>query len=56
MAFRLQKGDYEIIKYLADYRILPISQLAAVFRRMEQVISRRCRELKREGVIKVTNN
>ena len=33
MAFRLQKGDYEIIKYLADYRILPISQLAAVFRR-----------------------
>ncbi len=56
MAFRLQKGDYEIIKYLAEYRILPISQLAALFRRMGQVISRRCRELKREGVIKVTNN
>ncbi len=56
MAFRLQKGDYEIIKYLAEYRILPISQLAVVFRRREQVIRRRCRELKSEGLVKVTNN
>ncbi len=56
MAFRLQKGDYEIIKYLAEYRILPIPQLAAVFRRSKQAIRRRCRELRGEGVIKVTNN
>ncbi len=50
MAFRLQKGDYEIIRYLGEYRILLISQLAAVFRRSKQAIRRRCRELKREGL------
>ena len=56
MAFTLQKQDYEFIKYLAEYRILSATQLAAVFRKSEAVIRRRCRELKKEGVIKATNN
>ncbi len=56
MAFTLQKQDYEFIKYLAEYRILSATQLSAVFRKSEAVIRRRCRELKREGVIRATNN
>ena len=56
MAFTLQKQDYEFVKYLAEYRILSATQLAAVFRKSEAVIRRRCRELKKEGVIKATNN
>lgn len=55
MPFRLQKGDYDIIKCLAEYRILSVSQIAAVFRKSRQVMRRRCRELKLQGVIKVNN-
>ena len=56
MAFTLQKQDYEFIKYLAGYRALSAPQLAAVFRKSEGVIRRRCREFKDEGVIKVINS
>ena len=56
MAFTLQKQDYEFIKYLAEYRILSAPQLAAIFRKSEGVIRRRCREFKNEGVIKVINS
>jgi len=55
MAFRLQKGDHDIVKHLAEYRILSVSQLAAVFRKSKQVIRRRCRELKLQGVVKTNN-
>ena len=51
MPFRLQKGDHEIIEHLAEYRILSISQLAAVFRKSKQVMRRRCRELKLQGLV-----
>lgn len=56
MAFRLQKGDYEIIKHLAEYRILSISQLAAAFRKGKQVMRRRCRELKLYGIVKANKD
>ena len=55
MSFRLQKGDIEIIKHLAECRILSVSQLAAAFRKSKQVMRRRCRELKLQGVVKVNN-
>ncbi|MBC8453503.1 replication-relaxation family protein [PVC group bacterium] len=55
MAFRLQKGDHEIVKHLAEYRILSVPQLAAVFRKGKQVMRRRCRELKLHGVVKANN-
>ena len=55
MPFRLQKGDHEIIRYLAECRILSVSQLAASFRKSKQVMRRRCRELKLQGVITVNN-
>ena len=55
MPFRLQKGDFEIIRCLAEYRILSVSQIAAVFRRSRQVMRRRCRELKLYGVVKANN-
>jgi len=56
MAFTLQKQDYEFIKHFAEYRILSVAQLAAVFRKSEAVIRRRCRELKKEGLIQAINN
>ena len=56
MALKLQDRDYEFIKYLAEYRILSVSQLAAVLRRSEQVIRRRCREFKRNAIIKTNND
>jgi hypothetical protein len=52
MTLKLQDQDYEFIKYLAEYRILSVPQLAAVLRRSEQVIRRRCCEFKRNAIIK----
>jgi len=56
MSFRLQNGDYKIIEYLAEYRILTVSQLAGLFRKNGQVIRRRCRELSREGLVQAESN
>ena len=56
MSLKLQDRDYEFIKHLAEYRILSVSQLAAVLRRSEQVIRRRCREFKRNAIIKTNND
>jgi hypothetical protein len=56
MSLKLQDRDYEFIKHFAEYRILSVSQLAAVLRRSEQVIRRRCREFKRNAIIKTNND
>jgi len=56
MTLKLQDRDYEFIKHLAEYRILSVPQLAAVLRRSEQVIRRRCREFKRNAIIKTNND
>jgi len=56
MAFRLQKGDHEIIEHLAEYRIHSVSQLASAFRKSKQVMRRRCRELKLQGVVKANKD
>ena len=55
MTLKLQNRDYEFIRQLAKYRMLSVSQLAAVLQRSEQVIRRRCRELKRNAVIRVND-
>jgi len=56
MTLKLQDRDYEFIKHLAEYRILSVPQLAAVLRRSEQVIRRRCREFKRNAIIQTNND
>ena len=56
MSFRLQNGDHQIIEYLAEYRMLTVSQLAGLFRKSEQIIRRHCRNLGSQGLIQKTSN
>lgn len=56
MGFRLQKGDYKIVECLAEYRILTMTQLAVLLQKNKPVIRKRFRDLKKEGLIRVTNN
>jgi DNA-binding PadR family transcriptional regulator len=53
MAFRLREIDCITFEYLADYRILTVPQLAAIFRKNKQVIRRRFADLEKEGFIEV---
>ncbi len=54
MAFRLRRTDCLTLQFLADYRILNIRQLSAVFRKDKQTISRRMGDLCKAGLVKVT--
>ena len=51
MDSRLNKGDKQILSLIALYRILTVSQLAALTQRSRQVIRRRLRYLSDEGFI-----
>ncbi|MBC8469075.1 MAG: replication-relaxation family protein [Planctomycetes bacterium] len=53
MAFRLRERDCVTLECLADYRILTVPQLAAIFRKNKQVIRRRFADLEKEGFIEV---
>ena len=53
MAFRLRERDCMTLECLADYRILTVPQLAAIFRKNKQVIRRRLVDLEKEGFIEV---
>ena len=53
MAFRLRERDCMTLECLADYRILTVPQLAAIFRKNKQVIRRRFAGLEKEGFIEV---
>jgi hypothetical protein len=56
MSFRLQSSDHQIIEYLAEYRILTVSQLAGLSRKSGQVTRRRCRQLGSQGLIQAASN
>ncbi|MCG6880956.1 MAG: replication-relaxation family protein [Deltaproteobacteria bacterium] len=51
MALKLTKGDKEILTLIGLYRMLTVSQIAALARRSRQVIRRRLRYLSGEGLI-----
>lgn len=51
MDSRLNKGDKQILSLIALYRVLTVSQLAALTQRSRQVIRRRLRYLSDEGFI-----
>lgn len=53
MAFRLRDSDCKTLECLADYRILTIPQIAAIFQKDKQVIRRRFSDLEKEGFIEV---
>ncbi|MFH1615224.1 MAG: replication-relaxation family protein [Planctomycetota bacterium] len=56
MGFRFQKGDDKIAEYLAEYRILTVTQLAALLQKNRPALRKRLRDLKKERLVKVTNN
>ena len=56
MAFRLLTSDYKIIEYLAEHRILTVTQLAAILQKNKPAIRKRLRDIKKEGLIKITSN
>ena len=51
MEFRLIKNDYVLLKMIAEYRILTVTQLSALTLRSHQVIRRRLRILNKEGIL-----
>ena len=56
MGFRFQKGDDKIAEYLAEYRTLTVTQLAALLQKNRPALRKRLRDLKKERLVKVTNN
>lgn len=56
MTLRLKTTDCEILKYLAEYRLLTVSQVAAVFHKSRQVIRRRLRDLEEGGLVEVVGS
>ncbi len=51
MSFRLRESDYKIIECIAEYNILTVPQITAIFQKNKQVLRRRFRELKRQGLV-----
>ena len=54
MEFRLTANDYKIMKAIAEHRIITIAQTAALFNRNKQALSRRLRDLQRQGFLVMT--
>ena len=54
MPFRLRETDCKTIECLAEYRILTVPQLAAIFQKNKQAVRRRFGDLEKEGLIEVT--
>ncbi len=55
MSFRLRESDCKIIECIAEYSILTMPQITAIFQKNKQTMRGRLRELKREGLVNVTN-
>jgi len=55
MSFRLIEKDCETLESIAEYRILTVSQIAAMFHKNRQVVRRRLRELEEKGLIEVAS-
>jgi predicted ArsR family transcriptional regulator len=56
MAFRMRENDCRTLEYLADYRILTVSQLAAVCRKTKPAVRKRIRDFREGGFVEVTRN
>ena len=54
MSFRLIENDCTMLTCLAEYRMLTVTQIAAIFCKSRQVIRRRLSNLKQAGLIEVT--
>jgi len=56
MAFRLRESDCRTLEYLAEYRVLSMSQLTAVCQKTKPAVRKRIRDLREEGFVEVTGN
>ena len=54
MSFRLKENDCKMLVCLAEYRMLTVTQVAAIFCKSRQVIRRRLSNLEQAGLIEVT--
>lgn len=56
MPFRLKTTDCNILECLAEYRVLTVSQVAAIFHKSLQVVRRRLRDLEEGGLVEVVGS
>jgi len=56
MTFRLKTTDCNILECLAEYRVLTVSQVAALFHKSQQVIRRRLHDLEGGGLVEVVGS
>lgn len=54
MAFRLKEDDCKTLECMAEYRMLTVTQLAAILHKSKQIVRRRINDLEREGLVEVT--
>ncbi len=56
MSFKLNKSDYKTLEYIAEYRILTVTQIDAIFHKSRQVVRRRLNNLEQAGFIEITGH
>jgi len=56
MPLRLKTTDCDILASLAEYRVLTVSQVAAVFHKNRQVVRRRLNDLEEGGLVEVVGS
>jgi predicted ArsR family transcriptional regulator len=56
MSFRLKAADCNVLKCIAEHRVLTVSQIAAIFHKSRQVTRRRLHDLEEGGLIEVVGS
>jgi len=56
MSFRLKTADCNILECFAEYRVLTVSQVAAIFHKSRQVTRRRLHDLEERGLVEVVGS
>jgi len=56
MSFKLNKSDCKTLECIAEYRMLTVTQIAAIFHKSKQVVRRRLNNLERAGFIEIAGH
>ena len=54
MTSRLREDDSRTLECMAEYRMLTVTQLAAILQKSKQTVRRRINDLENEGLVEVT--
>jgi len=54
MSFRLKENDCKTLEVIAEYKMLTVTQIAALLYKSRQVVRRRLNDLEKAGLIEVT--